>query len=328
MRICVFGAGAVGGHLAVRLALAGHQVSAVARGAHLSAIQLHGLHLRQNGRHLRTTVRASASPTDLGEQDVVIVTTKATALPQVAQAIGPLLGRHTLVVFAQNGIPWWYGHGRPLGEAQREALSVLDPQGTIARAVGLERVVGAVIFSSNETVSPGVIQNDSPNANALVVAAPDDQARGTITRLRQALRDSGFESPDPQRIRAAVWQKLQVNLSGSTLCLLLEQPVSAIGEAPEIGALFQRLLEEARAIAAALGDLADATSTVSLPTAQPQGSHKPSILVDHERGRPLELDAIVRVPLLLGRSLGVPCPVLETVSALATARARARGLYA
>jgi len=327
MKICVYGAGAVGGHLAVRLALAGNEVSVVARGAQLKAIQERGLHLKHDGQDLIAIVRASESPQALGEQDVVIVTTKATALVDVAGAMGPLLGKHTIVVFAQNGIPWWYGLGRPMQAAQQQALSVLDPDGIIGKAIGADRVVGAVVFSSNEAVAPGVIQNESPNANALVIGRPDDTRTEQVDQLRDALQLAGINSPATRKIRAAVWQKLQINLSGSTLCLLLEQPVAALREQPEINGLFNALLAEARSIAQALGDMPTAETTMSLPVAQPLNTHKPSILIDYEMGRPMELDAIARVPLALARAMNVRCPVLETVAAIATSRGIARGLH-
>lgn len=327
MKICIFGAGAVGGHLAVRLARSGQQVGVIARGEHLQAVRRDGLRLRIGDDEWRADVVASDDPAALGPQDVVIVTTKATALPQVIQAIGPLLGPTTIVVFAQNGIPWWYAQSRHDGPALNDALAPLDPGGILRQTIEPHRVVGAVIFSSNEVVSPGVVQNDSPSANALVLGHPDDSTTARLAELREALESAGISSPTPKSIRAAVWQKLQVNLAGSTLCLLLEQPVGAIAASPEIGALFARLLAEGRAIASALGDLPPDDMAAILPRARPNPEHRPSILVDYLARRPMEIDAIVRVPMALGRVLGVSCPVLDTVASIATARAAALGLH-
>ena len=327
MKICIFGAGAVGGHLAVRLSRAGQDVSVIARGEHLKAIRANGLQLRIGDAKWHAAVQASDDPDHLGAQDVVIVTTKSTGLPQVVRTIAPLLGSRTIVVFAQNGIPWWYGQSRHAGGELEGALRALDPDGQLHRTIDPERVVGAVIFSSNEVLSAGVVHNDSPGANALVVGRPDDTTTPPLAELRAALEASGVASPAPTSIRAAIWQKLQVNLAGSTLCLLLEQPVRALQAHPEMRTLFARLLAEGRAIGAALGDLPTEAMAALLPRAKPDPNHLPSILVDYIARRPMEIDSIVRVPLALGQVLGVPCPVLDTVASIATARAAAIGLY-
>ena len=186
MKICVFGAGAVGSHFAVRLALAGHDVSCVMRGTHLQAVQAKGLTLRLGGEQLSAKVRASDNPSELGAQDVVISTLKANALGSLAGGLKPLLKDDTAVVFAQNGIPWWYNIGLPADHPSTPPLDFLDPGGQLQALLGRERIIGGVIFSSNEIVEPGVVVNDSPERNMLIVGECDDRQSDRIQAFAQA----------------------------------------------------------------------------------------------------------------------------------------------
>src|SRR5215475_3539975 len=192
MRICVFGAGAIGGNFAARLAEAGNDVSVVARGAHLEAIRAKGLTLIAGDKKIVAKVKASDRPADLGPQDAVISTLKATALQDLAKSVEPLLGPDTPVVFAQNGIPWWYGHGLAKSRPAAPDLSRLDPGGALAKAVGLHRVLGGVISSPNTVVEPGVVHNEVPERNVLSVGEPDDRSSPRIEALRATLRAAGI----------------------------------------------------------------------------------------------------------------------------------------
>ena len=176
MRICVFGAGAIGGNFAARLAAAGNEVSIVARGAHLEAIRARGLTLLAGDKKITAPVKASDRPADLGPQDAVLVTMKASGQHALADSIGPLLGPETPVAFVQNGIPWWYGHGLAKSRPPAPDLSRLDPGGALAKAVGLDRAVGAVVSSPNHVVEPGVVHNEVPDRNILWVGEPDDRS--------------------------------------------------------------------------------------------------------------------------------------------------------
>jgi 2-dehydropantoate 2-reductase len=330
-RICVFGAGAIGGHLAAKLAAAGHDVSVVARGANLAAIQANGVALRESagaqGRTVTGRVRASDRPTDLGPQDVVFVTTKATALGAFAAAAAPLAGADTAFVFVQNGIPWWYAQGLSGARPAPPDLARLDPGGALARAIAPERVIGAVVYSSNDVVEPGLVENHTAGRDMLVIGETDDRATERVASLRALLCAARMYSPESGDIRQSVWDKLLVNF-GSSLCVLLGEPVSALAGDAALRAVRERLLAEGRAIASAHRvALEGAPKRPGAAQAPGASAHKPSMLQDYERGRPMEVDAILAVPCAFARAAGVAAPVLETVHAVTARLAAHKGLY-
>jgi 2-dehydropantoate 2-reductase len=328
MRICVFGAGAVGGHFAVKLAASGHEVSVVARGAHLDAIRRNGLVLKSGEQQIKAPVRASDKPAELGVQDFVISTLKANGLPALAAGIGPLLGPQSAVVFAQNGIPWWYGHGLPPSRRRPPDLSRLDPGGALARAVGAERALGGVIFSANTVIEPGVIENTTPQMNSLTVGEPDDTLSPRVSALQAALQGAGIGSKPAGDIRHAIWSKLLRNLSFSTLCLLTGRAIEVLHEDRALAEISSRLMDDGLAIAAAHGIVIDMPGAERSPPGGASIRHKPSILQDYELGRPMELEAMVMAPLAFGRVAGIATPTLDVVAALAARRAVDKGLYA
>jgi 2-dehydropantoate 2-reductase len=223
MRICIFGAGAVGSHFAVRLALAGHEVSCVMRGPHLEAVKAKGLTLRVGNAELTARVTASDDPAALGPQDLVISTLKATGLSSLATGLPPLLRDDTAIVFAQNGIPWWYDLGLLAGHPPPPGLGFLDPGGRLRAAIPMQMIIGGVIFSSNEVVAPGVVANLSPDRNRLLVGECDDRDSERIARLRAVFNEALIESPRVSQIRETIWSKLLTNMSMSVLCLLTGQ---------------------------------------------------------------------------------------------------------
>lgn len=321
MRICIFGAGAVGGHLAAKLATAGQDVSVVARGAQLAALRERGITLVSGKRRIAARVRASDRPAELGPHDVVISTLKACSLGALAETAGPLLAPETAVVFAQNGIPWWYAHGLSPSRRRPPDLSRLDPGGALARSVGHARTLGAVIYSANTVVEPGLVSNGTPDNNQLVVAEPDDRATPRIERLRAALETAGMGSPPCPDIRQVIWSKLLWNLTASMLALLVERPVSAVAR-PPLADIFARLWRESLGIAWAHG--------IKQPEDVPAPStldHKPSILQDYELGRPMEIEALLMAPQAFGKAAGVATPTLDVIAALAARRAADKGLY-
>ena len=320
MRICIFGAGAVGSHFAVRLALAGHDVSCVMRGPHLAAVQTNGLTLRMAGAEFSARVKASDDPKQLGTQDVVISTLKANGLSGLVSGLPPLLGDDTAVVFAQNGIPWWYDIGLPADQPPPPDLGFLDPGGQLRATVSKERIIGGVIFSSNEIVSPGLVVNDSPERNMLITGECDDGTSARIERLRAALIEAGIQSPQAPRIREAIWTKLTSNMSVSVLCAVTGKSARASSEDSALRDVVQRLLDEGQAVARTC------YPEVKRRTGQAP-DHKPSLLQDYERGRPMEIDALVRAPAAFARAANLSTPMLELLAGLAIRKAQDKGLY-
>ena len=323
MRICIFGTGAVGSHFAVRLALAGHEVSCVMRGRHLEAVKSGGLTLRVGNDEFKVDVKASDDPAALGPQDFVISTLKATGVGALATGLAPLLHENTAVVFAQNGIPWWYDIGLPKNHPAPLDLGFLDPGGSLRATIPRERIIGGVIFSSNEVVAPGVVENLSPERNMLLVGECDDREGERIARLRSVLEAAQFASAAVAQIRETIWSKLLTNMSMSVMCLLTGQTARAVRDEPALQDVIPHLLDEANSIAqSCYPGVKRVTRTGPAP------NHKPSILQDYELGRAMEIDALVRAPAAFARKAGLVTPMMDLMGALAIQRARDKGLYA
>jgi 2-dehydropantoate 2-reductase len=322
MRICIFGAGAVGSHFAVRLALAGHDVSCVMRGPHLAAVKKNGLTLRVGDSEFPAKVKASDDPATLGPQDLVISTLKATALESLVAGLPPLLGDDTAVVFAQNGIPWWYDIGLAPDHPPPPDLGFLDPSGRLRAIVAKQRIIGGVIFSSNEVIAPGIVANLSPDRNMLLIGECDDRASARIERFRGALSEALVQSPPSPRIREAIWSKLLTNMSMSILCVITGQTARAVRDDPALRDLVPRLLDEANSVGqSCFPGIKRVTRTGPAP------DHKPSILQDFELGRPMEIDTLVRAPAAFARAAGLSTPMLDLLAGLAIRQARDKGLY-
>lgn len=327
MRICVFGAGSIGGNFATRLAAAGNEVSVVVRGAHLEAIARNGLTLLTGDKKIVVPVKASDKPADLGPQDVVISTMKASGQHALAATVGPLLGPDTPVVFVQNGIPWWYGHGLAKERPAAPDLSRLDPGGALAKSIGLPRTIGAVVTSSNHVIEPGVIRNISPERNTLWVGETDDTQSERVLKLRDTLKAAGIASPDTKDLRYDIWHKLMANLTGSALCLIMQQPTTFLA-GPMINPVARRAHAEALAVAKAHGVVLNDSPEERYGPKRTYPDHRPSILQDYELGRPMEVEAIVRAPVAFARAAGLDTPVLDTIEAMAVTMAVSKGLYA
>lgn len=323
MRICIFGAGAVGSHLAVRLARAGHEVACVMRGPHLEAVRARGLKLRVGEAEVTAKVQASGDPAQLGPQDLVISTLKATALQGLVAGLKPLLREDTAIVFAQNGIPWWYGIGLPPRHPTPPDLSFLDPGGRLRNAIAKERIVGGVIFSSNEVIEPGIVQNLTPDRNRLLVGECDDRNCARITELRAVLNDARLESPPVADIREAIWSKLLTNMSLSVLCLLTGQTARGVRDDPAFTDVIPRMLNEANEIAQHF-----IPEVKRVTRSGPAPNHKPSLLQDYELGRAMEIDVLVKAPAAFARTAGLSTPTLDLIAALAIQKARDKGLCA
>ena len=322
MRICVFGAGAVGSHFAVRLARSGHEVSCVMRGPHLEAVKANGLTLRVGDAEFTAKLKASDDPATLGKQDVVISTLKATGLASLVTGLPPLLHDDTAIVFAQNGIPWWYDLGLPADHPPLPDLAFLDPGGRLRAIVPMKRIIGGVIFSSNEVVAPGVAANLSPDRNVLRIGECDDRKSERIVGLRALLNDASIDSPEVAQIRETIWSKLLTNMSMSVLCLLTGQTARAVRDDEALRDVVPRLLDEANSIAQSC-----IPAVKRVTRSGPAPDHKPSILQDYELGRAMEIDVLVKAPAAFARAAGLPTPMLDLMAALAVQKARDKGLY-
>ena len=321
MRICVFGAGAVGGYLAGLLAKGGADVSVVARGAHLAAIRERGLTVEVPPATLNVRIAASDQPVDLGTQDAVIVTVKAPALPSVAAKIAPLLGPDTAVAFVMNGIPWWYFY--PHDERR---LPRLDPDDALWRVVGPQRAIGGVFWPAGSVPAPGVIRLLSGAGRGTMFGEPDGRTTPRIEALAAAFRAADLPVTIVPDIRAHIWQKLSFNLSAGPMCVLTQSPVRATHEEAALIECSRRMVAEVQAIATAMGYPLD-IDMQRVVAANTQLAHRPSILQDLEAGRPMEIDALYSVPLDMARMAGVPTPALDLIVAMIRLKARALGLY-
>ena len=323
MRLCVYGAGAIGGNLAARFAKGGAEVSIVARGAHLAAIRANGLTMHaHDGTHL-CHPKASDDPADLGPQDAVIVTVKTPALPDVARGIAPLLRADTPVVFVMNGIPWWYfdHHGGPHDGMRLDAA---DPGEALRRAIGVERAIGGVVYTAAEVTAPGVVHSEHGNIR-LILGEPDGRTSDRARAISAVLEAGGMPCPVSPDIRTEVWSKLLGNLSSGPICLLTRMGVRDSFADPLVREAARTSAREGMAIAAALGRPLPAS--VVDRVANSTMAHKPSILQDLELGRPTEIATLFELPLQLARLAGVATPQLDLLVALARQAARAAGVY-
>ncbi len=325
MKTTIFGAGAVGGHMAARLGAAGADVSAVCRGAQLAALREHGIALHIGDERYHARVRASDRPETLGAQDLVIVTVKSSVLPELAPSIATLIGPDTSVVFAMNGIPWWYPY-RSDSSSPAPDLTRLDPEGTLAREIGYERVIGCMINSANEVIEPGVIRNSPMTKNKFTLGEPD----GTLSRRVQAisaeLERHGLAAPITETIRVDIWDKLLRNLATSPICALTGEPIGVVGRHPELFELSRNLMREGLAVAKAHGIHVEDNFKTSYGT-RPTSTHKSSMLQDFERDRPPEIDGILTSVQAFARAAGVATPTVDAVTALVIEKARRMGLY-
>jgi 2-dehydropantoate 2-reductase len=321
MRICIFGAGSVGGYLAASLAQGGADVSVVARGAHLAAIRSSGLTVETPDGAITARLRASDNPAELGPQDAVIVTVKSPALPAVATSITPLLKPDTPVAFVMNGIPWWYFHPYEDRRLQR-----LDPGSALWNAVGPHRAIGGVFWPACSVPAPGIVRLLSGAGRGTTFGEPDGSISPRIDAIAAAFRAANLPVTIAPNIRELIWQKLAFNLSAGPMCVLTQSPVRATHEEAALIDCSRHLVAEAEAIASAMGFNLDIDIERVVAT-NTQLAHRPSILQDLEAGRPMEIDALYSVPLELARLHGIATPTLDLLVAMIMVKARAAGLY-
>ena len=226
------------------------------------------------------------------------------------------------MVFAQNGIPWWYDIGLSPGHPPVPDLAFLDPGGRLRAAIPKQLIVGGVVFSSNEVVAPGVVANLSPERNRLLIGECDDRQSERVARLRAALNEASIDLPEVTQIRETIWSKLLTNMSMSVLCLLTGQTARAVRDDPDLAEIVPRLLDEANSVAQSCFP-----EVKRVTRSGPAPDHKPSILQDYELGRAMEIDVLVRAPAAFARAAGLSTPMLDMMAALAIRQARDKGLY-
>jgi 2-dehydropantoate 2-reductase len=325
MKICIFGAGAIGGYLAAKLVQAGADVSIVARGPHLAAIQAKGLTLLEEGVDpLTVQLRASAQPAELGPQDYVIVTLKAHSVPPVVAAMQPLIGRETTIVSGVNGVPWWYFHkiGGPL-EGTR--LHSVDPGNVQWEGFGPDRVLGCVVYPAAEVSEPGTIRHIEGNRFSL--GEPDGSKSDRVVALSQALQAAGLKAPVRPRLRDEIWVKLWGNLSFNPISALTHATLDVLCTDPGTRDVARRMMIEAQEIAEKLGVSFPIDVERRIDGGAAVGAHRTSMLQDLDADRPMEIDALVGSVQELGRITGTPTPTIDAVFALIALRGRVAGLY-
>ncbi len=318
MKICIYGAGAIGGYLAVQLAAQDHEVSVVARGAHLAAIRERGLVLRIDGEERVARVHATDDPATLGAQDYVVITLKAHSAPAVVDAMAPLLGDDTAVVTAMNGVPWWYFHALDCPWRDR-VLESVDPGGRQWHGIGPERAIGCVVYPATEITEPGVVTHVS--GNRFTLGEPSGEKSDRVVALSKALIAAGFKSP-VRNIRDEIWVKLWGNLSFNPISALTRATLDVIATGEETRAVARNMMLEAQAIGEKLGVRFGVDVDKRIDGAAAVGAHKTSMLQDLERGRPMEIEALVGAVAELGRITDTPTPTIDTVLALVRLLAR------
>jgi 2-dehydropantoate 2-reductase len=324
MKICIYGAGAVGGLIAGWLARAGHEVSVVARGAHLEAIRRDGLRVRSNssGAVETLSVAAESDPARLGPQDYVIVTVKAQSLGDVARNIRPLVGEGTSILTAMNGVPWWFFDRLKFGGGKHR-LESLDPDQALARAMPTERIVGCVIHLAASTPEPGLINHNM--GRKLILGEPGGENTARTKRIAEALDKAGFEVVISGSIEKEYWVKLLGNVSFNPVSALTLSSSDRLLASPEIRAYMVTIMREVLAIGRAVGVDADIEPEARLDMARKLGVFKTSMLQDLEAGKALEIDGLLAGTLEIAQKAGVPAPCTESLYALIRARAAATG---
>ncbi|NUZ06693.1 2-dehydropantoate 2-reductase [Piscinibacter koreensis] len=323
-RICIVGAGAIGGFIGTRLALGGEaDVSAVARGATLSALERHGWRLRQGGELLQAPVRAVADARELGPQDIVIVAVKGHAMSEAAASVAPLLGPETIVVPAMNGVPWWFGHGLAvLGGAPLESV---DPGGRIGAAIPFRHVVGCVVHASTSTSEPGLVEHQM--GARLIVGEPAGGTSPRVAALVERLGAAGFDAAESPQIRHDVWYKLWGNLTMNPLSAVTGATIDRILADPLVLGFCSEAMREASCVGAAIGCAIDQTPEDRHQVTRRLGAFRSSMLQDVDAGRAIELDPIVGAVREIAARVGIATPSIDTLYGITRLFARVHGLY-
>jgi len=324
MKVCIYGAGAIGGWIGVKLARAGCDVSVVARGGTLEALKKDGLRLQEGQQVLQANVKASASPAELGMQDLVVVAVKAPAMADVARAIRPLLGPDTMVLTAMNGVPWWFFQGFG-GEYQGTRLQAVDPDGTIAEAIPAKHIVGCVVHASCALKGPGFVQHHF--GNGLIIGEPSGAKAQRVLQLAELLQQAGFAATVSDQIQKDTWYKLWGNMTVNPVSAMTGATTDLILNDDLVRAFISSVMLEAREIGGRIGIPIAQQPEDRHQVTRKLGAFKTSMLQDVEARKPVEIDALVTVVREMGRMTGVPTPFTDALLGLARLHARGLGLY-
>jgi 2-dehydropantoate 2-reductase len=324
MKICIYGAGAVGGLVAGRLAQAGHDVSVVARGAHLTAIRENGLRILFEKKEAKVKIKAESDPSLLGPQDFVFVAVKGQNLPEVAERIAPLLGRETAIVTAMNGVPWWFFDRLAFGGGKLR-LETLDPGGKLSRAMPTDRIVGCVIHLAASTPEPGLISHNI--GQRLVLGEPGGRNTARTRAIVDALKAAGFGAEETGFIEKEFWVKLLGNVSFNPVAALTLASANRLIADARVKTYMVGIMREVLAIGRAVGVDADIDPEARIDMARRLGAFKPSTLQDMEAGKRLEIDGLLTGTLEVARKAGVPAPFTESLDGLIRLRAESTGQY-
>jgi len=324
MKVCIYGAGAIGGYLGVQLAQAGADVSLVARGAHLAAMKANGLKLLIGDEERVVHPRCTDNPADLGPQDFIIICLKAHSITGVIDAMKPLIGSHTRIITAVNGIPYWYfyKHG---GVYENSMLESIDPGGRQWREFGPERAIGCIVYPATEIEAPGVIRH--VYGDRFPIGEPSGERSADVERLSALFVKAGLQAPVLDRIRDEIWLKLWGNVCLNPISALTHATLDVICSDPSTRALSKAIMLEAQTIAETFGAKLRVDVERRIEGARKVGAHKTSMLQDLERGRPMEIDPLVTVVQEMGRLTKTPTPSLDAVHALVVQRAKVAELY-
>ena len=324
MKICIYGAGAIGSYLGAELARTGYEVSLIARGPHLEAMRASGLTLLIEGENRVVQVACTDDPAQVGPQDYVIITLKAHSVSPVVEQMVPLLGPETAVVTAQNGIPWWYFY-KLAGPYENHKLESVDPGGRIWEAIGPERAIGCVVYPAAEIAEPGVIRHIE--GARLILGEPDGRQSERAETLCHTLQNAGFTSRVRNNIRDDIWVKLWGNLCFNPISALTHATLDLVATEPGTAGVCRLMMLEAQAIGEKLGAKFRVTVDRRLAGGATVGPHKTSMLQDLEFGRPMEIDALVTAVQELGRLVEVPTPTIDVVLSSIQQRASVAGTY-
>jgi 2-dehydropantoate 2-reductase len=319
MKICIFGAGAIGGLVGAKLALKGEtDVSLIARGPHLDAMRRNGLILREGDNETVVKVTATSDAKELGPQDFIFLALKAHSIPGILDSLKPLIGAGTAVVTGQNGVPWWYFY-KQAGIHENQRIEAVDPGGRIWETIGPERAIGCVVHPAAEIEAPGIIRH--VEGDRLPLGEPSGEKTDRIAKLAEVFVAAGLRAPIRPQIRSEIWVKLWGNLSFNPISALTSATLEQICGDEAVRGVARAMMVEAQAIGEALGIKFAIDVDKRIAGAAAVGAHKTSMLQDLELGRPLETDALVTAVQELGRLTQKPTPTIDTVLALIRQRA-------